>query len=562
MRSAIFVLTMVAVYLAIGWAMESEFPWFGYSSAILLFAAGLCVWNGKRSSEASNRDSQTRNRSLLDYVTLALALLAVLAAVASTMVAVDRSERLVSQGLWNSEASNSDEAETSELESGARSWDAEGEHRLAKQSNVQLKNTPEVFVSFIGDGGSELLKKTRVYLRGSTFSEFDGERWKANDRYKKVLSSHHETVEIAEAVAGFPVIEHEVTARSSGAGQDLLYALQGLRSADLELLTEVAPSIFLLPSQEGQTWSYRVRSQLITDELLAGQNPAALAGETNDSFLQLEEGLLTEEEWAELFSEIESSGSLVETLGEIRGLLRDRCAYSLTVKNFSEKAALQNFLFTERKGYCEHYASAAAILCRKLGIPSRIAYGYLGGVYYPKQGVKLFRARDAHAWTEVYVQDYGWVVFDTTPEDAQVEEEAPVSAELPSLEELDEEQEEGQEDEQPWLWALLLCGGLVGASIVVFLWKSREEAASLAQKGKPKAPSYFVAFQSLCSQAGVEGVETKSVRELVAALSQQGGDEAALSELETYHNGILYRGEPRDKKREKLLLKEVQRLHF
>lgn len=77
--------------------------------------------------------------------------------------------------------------------------------------------------------------------------------------------------------------------------------------------------------------------------------------------------------------------------------------------------AVDEFLFDHQRGVCEQYASAHVIMLRMLGIPARLATGYGSGDYNQITGYFEVRANDAHAWTEVYFPEYGWVPFDATP---------------------------------------------------------------------------------------------------------------------------------------------------
>jgi len=73
---------------------------------------------------------------------------------------------------------------------------------------------------------------------------------------------------------------------------------------------------------------------------------------------------------------------------------------------------IDDFLFSSRTGYCEHYASAFTFLMRAAGVPARVVTGYQGGIdngdYY------LIRQSDAHAWAEVWLPDSGWTRVDPT----------------------------------------------------------------------------------------------------------------------------------------------------
>ena len=71
------------------------------------------------------------------------------------------------------------------------------------------------------------------------------------------------------------------------------------------------------------------------------------------------------------------------------------------------------FLFDERRGFCEHFASAFTVLLRDAGIPARVVTGYQGGEINPRGGYMIVRQSDAHAWSEAYV-DGQWRRFDPT----------------------------------------------------------------------------------------------------------------------------------------------------
>ena len=75
---------------------------------------------------------------------------------------------------------------------------------------------------------------------------------------------------------------------------------------------------------------------------------------------------------------------------------------------------VDQFLFESRKGFCEHYASSFTLLMRAAGIPARIVIGYQGGTINPLNNNLTVRQSDAHAWTEVWLENRGWVRIDPT----------------------------------------------------------------------------------------------------------------------------------------------------
>lgn len=85
-------------------------------------------------------------------------------------------------------------------------------------------------------------------------------------------------------------------------------------------------------------------------------------------------------------------------------------------------------LFDYKKGFCNYYASAEVMMLRSIGIPSRLAVGFAQGEYDSNTNTYIVRARDAHAWPEVYFPNTGWVEFEpTTSQNPLIRPEAPAS---------------------------------------------------------------------------------------------------------------------------------------
>lgn len=91
--------------------------------------------------------------------------------------------------------------------------------------------------------------------------------------------------------------------------------------------------------------------------------------------------------------------------------------YTLEFPKLEPADPLADFLFVRRKGHCEYFASAMAVMLRSLGIPARLATGFQTGVYNPISDLWLVRASDAHSWVEAWIPGHGWTTFDPTPPD-------------------------------------------------------------------------------------------------------------------------------------------------
>lgn len=95
--------------------------------------------------------------------------------------------------------------------------------------------------------------------------------------------------------------------------------------------------------------------------------------------------------------------------------LESNKAYSLAADRPDGDVA-DAFVFEMDRGYCVYYATTMTVLLRTLDVPARFSHGYLPGERVA-DGDWLVRGLDAHAWTEVYFPDVGWVPFDPTPSD-------------------------------------------------------------------------------------------------------------------------------------------------
>jgi TgpA N-terminal domain/Transglutaminase-like superfamily len=89
--------------------------------------------------------------------------------------------------------------------------------------------------------------------------------------------------------------------------------------------------------------------------------------------------------------------------------------YSLNVTEPADATGLTHFLTVSKRGYCQQFAFAMAVLARLLGIPSRVAVGFTPGTATGQANTYQVQTSDAHAWPELYFQGLGWLRFEPTP---------------------------------------------------------------------------------------------------------------------------------------------------
>ncbi len=174
-----------------------------------------------------------------------------------------------------------------------------------------------------------------------------------------------------------------------------------------------------------------------------------------------------------------------EVVKAIERHLQENYRYSERVP--TRPLPLNGFLFEERRGYCQHFSGAMALMLRMAGIPARVAAGFSPGSFNTDTGEYRVRDLDAHSWVEVWFTGIGWVPFDPTPAASPAESQssaAGTSAAAADAGEIDALRRQGvaaeRADANPTLssgdggpdWVvpvllLLLLGGLAGAGFWV-----------------------------------------------------------------------------------------------
>jgi len=111
------------------------------------------------------------------------------------------------------------------------------------------------------------------------------------------------------------------------------------------------------------------------------------------------------------------SNSAEDIVNKAKSFFRNESFYyTLTPPQLTRNDAVDQFLFETRRGFCEHYANAFAVLMRHANIPSRVVLGYQGGKFNPFTTEFAVNQSMAHAWTEVWLAGKGWTRVDPTAE--------------------------------------------------------------------------------------------------------------------------------------------------
>ena len=113
-------------------------------------------------------------------------------------------------------------------------------------------------------------------------------------------------------------------------------------------------------------------------------------------------------------SEEDSRGAMLSLAGMVGDYLSQLAEYDPDTPATPEGEDFVSYFLTEsHRGYCMHFASAATLMLRAIGIPARYVTGYVADV--PPSGHVNVPDSAAHAWVEIYIDGYGWEPIEVTP---------------------------------------------------------------------------------------------------------------------------------------------------
>ena len=199
----------------------------------------------------------------------------------------------------------------------------------------------------------------------------------------------------------------------TGAPLDINRAAQAVVAQTKEGAVDINAIVLEPPLKAGEP--YVVRASLAEPTVLALQEAGtAYPDWVTARYLQMPPGFSPK--IIELASQIagEEKTPYDKALA-ITQYLRRTITYAISIPNPPRnRDPLEWFLFDERSGFCNYYASAEVMMLRSLGIPARLVVGYAEGTWDANQGLYVVQGKDSHAWPEVYFPQLGWIPFEPT----------------------------------------------------------------------------------------------------------------------------------------------------
>jgi len=248
----------------------------------------------------------------------------------------------------------------------------------------------------------------KAYWRLTSLDTFDGRIWSSDASYKQI----GQRVPAGQAGrAPTTTVRQEFTIGSLSS----IWLPAAYRPVRVQEIEDVSYNADLGSLITGETttdgYTYRVESAVpeISGERLTG------AGDPLpdlDRFVALPR---VSRRVADLARSLAPAGaSPYEKSLALQNFFRQRFVYDLNVEPGHDERALEDFLFVSRRGYCEQFAGAYAVLARAVGLPTRVAVGFTPGEL-EGDGAYHVKGLNAHAWPEVHLAGSGWVAFEPTP---------------------------------------------------------------------------------------------------------------------------------------------------
>ncbi len=284
-----------------------------------------------------------------------------------------------------------------------------------------------------GNTSNELLLKvssTRTeYYRLYCFDTFDGKVWTASDQSLSILSKEsfsdfelgaqkplQLTIPAVAVVQRYTVM-HDLTRNIPGAWvpQSLAFNTHGIT-------VDNYGAVRLENGELKKGMKFQITSKVPIYDLNVMRAAQPLTDSEADDlrsimpqFLQVPENLSGDT--VDLSKQLTATGTNWFAKTElIVHYLQTNYHYTLDKTDESSDAPLDDFILKKKKGDCKDFGSALAIMTRCIGIPSRLVAGYAPGNFNPVSGMHEIKVQDRHVWTEVYIPQYGWVPFDSTPQ--------------------------------------------------------------------------------------------------------------------------------------------------
>ncbi len=285
-----------------------------------------------------------------------------------------------------------------------------------------IRDVPALALRFdVDDLPDPRPQKLTLRLRGTAFDRYDGRRWERTQ--SKTHTATQKSSDVL-ALTRTPDLQRDRRVTIELEPIDPTVVFLPPRTVALQLRTQqqaiVGEPLELSRGPEGEVrYSGEGAHGLRYDAYIATDREPILENlPAHERPRYLELPIDTPERIAQLAHEW-SDGQPTAYLKAkaIEEHLKHDFRYQLGSPSGGKPQPVDHFLFESKRGHCEFFSTAMAIMLRSLNIPSRNVTGFVGGTYNRFGRYYAVRQGDAHSWVEAYIDEgvHGWVTFDPTP---------------------------------------------------------------------------------------------------------------------------------------------------
>lgn len=256
-----------------------------------------------------------------------------------------------------------------------------------------------------------------MYLRGTALDQYDGRTWTQSSRSLRTLASAGELVRIT----GTPAPDEAPwRVELEPFEPPVLFVTPTTKAIELSKTGNITPglSLQLQTGPEGEFRYQAPSDRMVRYDIYPSEsgepNFTRLRGSQRGRYLEIADALPPR--IAELAAEwTRDANTDFERAKIIESRLRTEFEYDLASPSGSEAQPLDHFLFESKRGHCEYFSSAMAVMLRSVQVPARNVTGFVGGTYNKYGRFYAVRQGDAHSWVEAFIEGRGWLSFDPTP---------------------------------------------------------------------------------------------------------------------------------------------------
>lgn len=256
-----------------------------------------------------------------------------------------------------------------------------------------------------------------TFWRGETFDEWDGRRWTRGEEGRSAVPADGSVTAGPDDLGAGGRDRFVQRFRIETTFSDVVYGAPSAVRVDagraLAQRSDGTVTTAGMALGRGATYEVESRRPQLSEAVLRRTGDGPVPTDISDRYAA--DPVMTDRVRRAATSVTADADTTYDKVRALEQWMGGRTEYSLDAPLSPEGVdVVDHFLFESRQGWCEQVASSLVVLARANEIPARLVTGFVPDERDPVTGTYVVRARDAHAWAEVWFPEVGWVPFDPT----------------------------------------------------------------------------------------------------------------------------------------------------